>query len=448
MSIRPRLPVPTIRRRLTLIYGGLFALSGAALLAITYVLVRQATSGTSCYSVSRGSDVCVNGTALGGPHSTITTTRGNVAGLTSSPEQLKSLANGQHAAMLHQLAIQSAIALGIMLVASLVLGWIIAGRVVRPIRIITQTAQNISATSLHERLAVTGPDDELKKLGDTIDALLARLEAAFEAQRHFTANASHELRTPLTVMRAVMQMTLSDPSATTETFQAACRDVLTEGEHAERMLEALLVLARSERGLDHREPFDLADIAAQVLRARAAEAARLGLRIGTAIAPAPADGDPRLAERLVANLVDNALWHNVPGGQVEVSTGTESGQSFISVVNTGPEIPPDAVDLLFQPFHRLAAGSPGHSGGLGLGLSIVQAIARAHHADLAVWTRRGGGLHARAAFHRAQLHPPRSSPDTKSMITQSGEGKLRKPASSEIPVSLTAPGPSGSTRPT
>jgi signal transduction histidine kinase len=409
MLIRPWRQAPTIRRRLTLIYGGLFALSGTALLAITYLLVRQATSGTSCYRLSREGNGCVNGTGLGSPRFTTTTTRGNAPTLGSSPEQLRSLASGQHAAMLHQFVTQSAIALAIMLGASLALGWIIAGRVVRPIRIITETAQNISATSLHERLALTRPDDELKKLGDTIDALLARLEGAFEAQRHFVANASHELRTPLTVMRAVMQMTLTDPGATTKTFQAACRDVLTEGEHAERILEALLMLARSERGLDHCEPFDLADIAAQVLRTRAAEAARLGLRVGTAMARAPADGDPRLAERLVANLVDNALRHNVPGGEVAVSTETGSGQSFISVVNTGPEIPPDAVDRLFQPFQRLAAASADHSGGLGLGLSIVQAIARAHHADLVVRTRRGGGLDVRAAFHRGRLQAPRSS---------------------------------------
>jgi signal transduction histidine kinase len=409
MPTRLRLPVPTIRLRLTVTYGGLFVVSGVALLAITYVLVRQATSGASCYSLPQQGNVCVSGAAPGRSGHLSTTLKGTASHL-GSPGQLEALANGQHAAMLHQLITQSVIALAIMLVASLAAGWIIAGRVVRPIRIITETAQNVSATSLHERLGLTGPDDELKKLGDTIDALLARLEGAFEAQRHFAASVSHELRTPLTVMRAIMQMTLTDPGATTETFRAACQDAMTEGEHAERIIEALLVLARGERGLDHCVPFDLADIAAQVLQARAAEAARLGLQVGAATARAPADGDPRLAERLVANLVDNALRHNVPGGEVAVSTGTESGQSFIAVVNTGPEIPPDAVDRMFQPFQRLTAESPDHSGGLGLGLSIVQAIARAHHADVAVRTRRGGGLHVRAAFRRGRLQPPGSLP--------------------------------------
>ena len=408
MPARPRLPVPTIRLRLTAIYGGLFAVSGAALLAITYLLVRQATSRASCYSLPRKGNACVSGTTPGNAGNPSTTTRGSAGGLSGSPAQLKALAAEQHAAMLHQLLIQSAIALAIMLAASLTLGWIIAGRVVRPIRVITGAAQNISATSLHERLALTGPDDEVKKLGDTIDALLGRLEGAFEAQRHFAANVSHELRTPLTVMRAVMQMALTDPAATTLTFQTACQDVLTEGEHAERMIEALLVLARGESGLEHSEPFDLADIAAQILQARALEAARRGLRVGAATAPAPADGDPRLAERLVANLVDNALRHNVPGGEVTVTTGTEPGRSFISVANTGPKMPPEALARLFQPFQRLGPDPADHSGGLGLGLSIVQAIARAHHADLAARARRDGGLHVRAAFPRGRSRPPSS----------------------------------------
>jgi signal transduction histidine kinase len=345
---------------------------------------------------------------VGNPGRLSTRLNGNSARLGGSPQQLEALANRQHAAMLHQLVIQSMIALAIMLVASLALGWIIAGRVVSPIRIITETAQNVSSTNLHERLGLTGPDDELKKLGDTIDALLARLEGAFEAQRHFVANVSHELRTPLTVMRAIMQMTLTDPGATTETFRAACRDLMTEGEHAERIIEALLVLARGERGLDHREPFDLADITTQVLQARAHEADRLGLRVGTAIARAPAEGDPRLAERLVTNLVDNAMRHNIPGGQVAVATGTESGRPYISVANTGPEIPQDTLARLFQPFQQLG----GHSadlGGLGLGLSIVQAIARAHDAELTARTRRGGGLHIQAAFPRRRLQPARPS---------------------------------------
>ena len=417
MPVRPRLPVPTIRLRLTAIYGGLFAGSGAALLAITYLLVRQATSGGSCYSLPHGGNLCVSRTTPGNPRHLSTTMRGNAGRLSASAEQLKALAAGQHAAMLHQLVIQSAIALAIMLAASLALGWIIAGRVVRPIRVITGAAQNISATSLHERLELTGPDDELKKLGDTIDGLLGRLEGAFEAQRHFAANVSHELRTPLTVMRAVTQMALTDPAATTLTFQAACQDVLTEGEHAERMIEALLVLARGESGLEHSEPFDLADIAAQILQARALEAARRGLRVGAAIAQAPAEGDPRLAERLVANLVDNALRHNVPGGEVTVTTGTESGRSFISVANTGPKMPPDALARLFQPFQRLGPDPADHSGGLGLGLSIVQAIARAHHADLAARARPDGGLHVRAAFPRGRPRPPASRSATQAATT-------------------------------
>jgi signal transduction histidine kinase len=286
------------------------------------------------------------------------------------------------------------------------LGWLVAGRVLRPLRTITEAANEISATNLHARLALAGPNDELKRLGDTMDNLLARLEGAFDAQRRFVANASHELRTPLTLIRALLQMTLTDPHATIDTFRSACREVLAVGDQQDRLIEALLVLARSERGLDHRERLDLADVTDTVLTALRPQADRLDIRVEASMRPAPIDGDKRLAERLVTNLIDNALSHNVIGGRVEIETGTKAGHSFVSVANTGPVVPQDEVPRLLQPFQRLGPESTRHDeDGLGLGLSIVQAVATAHDAALTAQARSNGGLRVDVSF-------PSPSPNT------------------------------------
>jgi signal transduction histidine kinase len=383
----------TIRWRLAVIYGVLFLVSGAGLLAVTYLLVQRATVGNECYTSPQGSRTCVS--ESGPPPASPGPVTAGGAATPDSPARLKALAESQHDALLHQLLVQSGIALAILGVGSVALGWFIAGRVTRPVRTITEAARKITASNLHERLALTGPDDELKRLGDTIDDLLARLETAFDAQRRFVANASHELRTPLTVMRALAQMAMTDPGATTQSFVAACRDVIAEADQQERLIDALLALARSERGLDRREPFDLAAVTARVLRARDGQPA--GPRIEATTGAAPVDGDARLAERLVSNLVDNALRYNIDGGQVTISTGSHAGRSFIEVTNTGPEVPADEVQSLFEPFRRLGA-DPGRGDGLGLGLSIVQAVARAHGATLAVRPRSGGGLYVRATF--------------------------------------------------
>jgi len=395
---------PTIRGRLTVIYGGLFLISGVALLAVTYLLMWRATAGATCYNSSQSAGICILGQPQGMPAQA-----GGVkeAPASSAAAHLKALVNAQHEAMLNQLLTQSGIALAIMAAASIALGWVIAGRVLRPIRTITEAAQNISATNLHERLALNGPDDELRKLGETIDSLLARLDDAFDAQRHFVANASHELRTPLTVMRALVQMTLTDPDATTESFRVTCRDVLAEVDQQERLIEALLLLARSERGLDHREPLDLGEITGVVLENRSGAAARRGLHVRSTIQAAPIDGDARLAERLVVNVVDNAIRHNADHGELVVSTGRRLGRSFLSVANTGPEVPADQVGRLFEPFQRLGADSTDQSGGLGLGLSIVQAIGHAHGALITARPCPGGGLVIEATFPRVNSLIPR-----------------------------------------
>jgi signal transduction histidine kinase len=285
-----------------------------------------------------------------------------------------------------------------MAVASIWLGWLVAGRALRPLRTITNAARDISANNLHRRLALEGPDDDVKQLANTFDDLLGRLEASFDAQRQFVANASHELRTPLTLERTLVEVALADPDATVDSLRATCERVLAAGEQQERLIEALLTLSRSQRGLDHREPFDLAAIAADILETRGPEAEARGLRIVTAVERAEASGDKRLAERLVANLVDNATRHNVPGGRIEVATTGRAGRAILRIANTGPMIRSDDLDRLYQPFQRLDAERNGDQDGLGLGLSIVQAIATAHGATLATKAQREGGLEITVTF--------------------------------------------------
>jgi signal transduction histidine kinase len=283
-------------------------------------------------------------------------------------------------------------------------GWLVAGRMLRPIRTITRTARRISSTSLHERLALDGPEDELKELGDTLDGLLARLEAAFEAQRHFVANASHELRTPLTAERTLLQVALDDPGTTTAAWRSTAEEVLASSDEQAHLIEALLTLATSESGLDGHEPVDLAPAVTASLAALAPETGRLGIRIDEVTESAPVDGDSLLVERLVANLLTNAVRHNVPGGRVEVRTGVQDGEAVLSVTNTGPPIPPAEIERLFQPFQRLGRRRANYKDGHGLGLSIVRAIATAHDATVIARSVPDGGLRVCVTF------PPPASP--------------------------------------
>ena len=409
LAAAPGLSRRTIRLRLTLIYGGLFLICGAALLAITYLLVDNVTAGYFSSTGRDGHTVAgfVGTTPSAAKHGSpaqgleISGNGPKSTALKFTPAQARAvtrLADSQHDSEMRQLLTESGIALAIMAAISVGLGWLVAGRVLRPLRTITAAARDISATSLHRRLALTGPDDELKELGDTFDGLLARLEASFAAQRQFVANASHELRTPLALQRTLVQVALADPDADAESLRAAHQRVLASGAHQERILEALLTLSRGQAGLDKCEPFDLATLAGHVLGSRQPDAQDRQLAIHSALAPALASGDPRLAERLIANLTDNALRHNVPGGYIEIVTGTKNSCAVLSVINTGPVIPAAAVDRLLQPFQRLGTERTSHSDGLGLGLSIVQAIAQAHGAALTIRPQPGGGLQAEVSF--------------------------------------------------
>ena len=374
-----RNPRYTVRLRLTAWYSGLFLLSGAALLAITYGLVVQALVGDSASTIS------CRLPPLSGCH-------------TTGAQQARALALRGHAAMLHDLVSRSVIALAVLAVLSIALGWFIAGRALRPLRTITAAARQISATNLNERLALGGPHDELRTLGDTFDGLLARLEAAFTAQRHFIDNAAHELRTPLARQRVISQVALADGDASAETLRTAHERVLASGAQQQQLIDALLTLARGQAGLDRREPFDLADLASKVLGDLEPEAKLRNLTVHATLTPAPAAGSPELAQGLTANLIDNALRHNAPGGQVEVTTDTKDSRSVLSVANTGPTVPAEAVDRLFQPFQRLATDRTSRGEGVGLGLSIVQAIAQSHGANILARPQPDGGMLIEVSF--------------------------------------------------
>ncbi|HEX3961867.1 MAG TPA: HAMP domain-containing sensor histidine kinase [Trebonia sp.] len=401
---RPHLPRRTIRLRLAALYGLLFTISGAALLVITNVLVRSATSAGSCHAGANGAVTCeIPGRGGKPPFAFSVSGSVHVAGGVARRQAtgLNMLVNSQNASDLHQLFVYSWLALAIMAVVSVALGWLVAGRVLRPLRTINATARNISATSLHDRLALSGPNDELKELGDTFDDLLTRLEQFIASQRQFAANASHELRTPLALQRTVIQLALADPDATTESLRAAHELVLASGAQQERLIEALLTLTRGQAGLTRREPFDLAILAEQVLLTRQSRARERSIEVRCVLAPAPMTGDPRLGERLLANLVDNALAYNATPGLIDMMTGRRGDVVFLSISNMGPVVDAGAVDRLTRPFERLATERTGHGDGSGLGLSIVEAIVNAHAGSLTLRPRPGGGLTAEVTFPSA-----------------------------------------------
>jgi len=370
-----------VRLRLTFLYGGLFLVSGAGIVAITYVFVNHRVNGPFHTGEGAPQGNLYPGTAAGSLHG-------------SPPDSLQA----QHSADLHQFLVGSTVALAVMALISIALGWLVAGRVLRPLRTMTVTTRQISERNLHERLALAGPDDELKDLSDTIDGLLARLEGAFDSQRRFVANASHELRTPLTLGRAMLQVALANPRTTLDQLRATCLDVIEAGKEQERLVGALLTLARSQRGLDHREPFDLAAVATEAVDAHRASAAAAGVSLDVTLHPAPIAGDARLVHTLASNLADNAVRYNLPGGHVQVAVAGYAGQALLTVTNTGPPIPDDQVERLLQPFQRFHGERGSDHDGLGLGLSIVAAIATAHGASLSVHPRSPGGLVVEVRF--------------------------------------------------
>jgi signal transduction histidine kinase len=383
MSGLSRLFPRSIRWRLTLLYSALFVVAGALLLGFVYVLAAHSATGSRTI------------TSVGGPGLPGT------GAAPAAPATVSAVAEILRRDQLHDLLVQAAVALAVMALASLALGWLMAGRVLSPLRAMTATARRISADNLHERLAVPGPEDELKAVADTFDAVLARLEGAFEAQKQFVANASHELRTPLTLQQTVVDVTLADPDASAQTLRAALRRVRAAGQEQERLIEALLTLARSQQGLERRESVDLTAIVRERLPGS-------GCQVLARLEPAPVLGDPQLIERLVVNLTENAVRHNLPAseeGWVSVWTGLDAtGRPGLRIENSGPVIPPDQAAGLFQPFRRLGPDRVAGRHGLGLGMSIVAAVVAAHGGRVRARTRPAGGLIVEVAL------PPAGSP--------------------------------------
>lgn len=371
-TYRPTARRPTLRARMTLLYGALICTSGIALLGITYLLAPGLLQHSSWQAAPR----------QGLPAAA-------AAGHTS----------GIFSAFITSDAFRAAVpAVAIMAVFSLALGWLIAGRFVRPLRAIIATARDISASNLHRRLGLRGRGDEFTELGATLDDLFARLEASFESQRNFIANASHELRTPLSAGRVLLQVAIADPEPSIAALQSTCEELVELSDRQERLIAALLTLANSQCGIKAAQPLDLADITGDVLLTRRRDAERRGIRLTAELAPAPATGDPSLTESLVANLVDNAIRHNLPGGQADITTAMTAAGAVITVSNTGTLIPPEAVEDLFQPFRQLGTQRIGNGEGHGLGLAIVRAIADAHGAALTASPRPQGGLDIAVTF--------------------------------------------------
>ncbi len=307
----------------------------------------------------------------------------------------------QRSRALSSLLTYSLVGLGITTVASGGMGWVIARRALSPVRSITETARRASEEHLGERLALSGPRDELRELADTFDEMLDRLDRAFAAQRQFVANASHELRTPLAAMRTAIDVTLAKPGRTQRQLEDMAVRVRRSTEHAQRMVDALLTLSVSDQGRYKAEELDLMALAEDALEQAADGIRDRDLRLTAYLEPARTCGDEHLVGRLVWNLVENAVRHNVSAGWIRLSTGTEDGEAFLRIANSGEFIPDAAVGRLAEPFYR-QAGRTGDGGGFGLGLSIVRSVSAAHGGALKVTNRTEGGLDI-------TVHMPRSA---------------------------------------
>jgi signal transduction histidine kinase len=447
MSARParrwqQRPRASVRLRLTLTYSALFVVSGAALLGVSYLLVsrREHSSGTAasivCSITGRSSAVPANqpvqipsipvssgktclslvkaagGGSVSGSSSGSAAAQGNLPpgllppGVVQRSEQLRQAVADSQDHTLRSLLIESLVALGILAVASLGLGWWIAGRVLRPVHRITDAARRLSEQTLHERIDLPGPNDELKELADTFDAMLGRLDRAFTSQRRFVANASHELRTPLATERVLIDEALANRGASPEELRAILEQLRVNSEETEGIIGALLLLARSERGIDQWSRVDLADVAGCVVARAMAEAVTCGVELQSDLLAAAVAGDPSLLERLAGNLVENGIRHNVAGGWVRVTTTTEAGWGVLHVSNSGRVLDPESVAGLVEPFRRSGPDRSSTVGGFGLGLSIVDAIVQAHGGRLLLAARPDGGLEVRVALRWVRAFAP------------------------------------------
>jgi signal transduction histidine kinase len=377
----------SIRLRLTLTYAVVLLVTCTALLALNYGLLSR-----GLYTVMDLSPP-PKGTVQERPplrdsQPAAPAAQGNADDAESEGAARKRLADHT----LLSAAETSVIALAVTAVFVLTASWVVAGHMLRPLRTLTATARRISQDRLHERVALTGPRDELKELADTFDAMIARLEASFTSQRRFVADASHELRTPLAIVRTSAEVLLAKPQSRIAQWQDMAHHVLTGTSRAERLLDGLLALARSDSGVITQEPHDLAVAAAVALSEADHEAETTDVTITTDLRPAPVSGDPVLLDRLVRNLVDNAIRHNHHGGWIEVTTSGGDGVAVLSVRNSGGAIPPQDLNRLFEPFQRLQSDRTAEAKSSGLGLAIVRSIVRAHQGTVQAAPIPEGGL--------------------------------------------------------
>jgi len=410
-----------VRTRLTLMYAMLFFAAGAALLGLTYGVVASSlpTQPAGAGKVSSQEVKILNqckqafGALKGKPIPASLLAECNRATEAYSVGTTAGL-QAQRQRVLSDLLALSLAGLAVMTVASGGLGWFMSGRVLRPVRAITETARRASEQHLGERLALTGPRDELKELADTFDGMLERLDAAFTTQRRFVADASHELRTPLTVMRTAIDVTLAKPSPTARQLTDLAVRVRRSIDRAESMVEALLTLAVSDQGKLSTEFTDLATWAEDAIDAAAPEIERLGLRVDALLDPAETAGDPQLLERMISNLVGNAVRHNEPGGWIRLRTGSSDAAVYLEIANSGPFIPDDIVPALFEPFRRMQDRT-GVRDGIGLGLSIARSVVTAHRATVTARSQPAGGLDISVVVPHcpaAERHPqPARNPD-------------------------------------
>ncbi|OEU86038.1 histidine kinase [Streptomyces abyssalis] len=382
---------PTIRIRLTLLYGGMFLIAGMVLLTLIYLLAAEA--------LHEGSKLpfrILNANAQ--------LTSDSCPGLTGTlpseqfMERLGECTDAQRAVALDELLQRSLMALLGLAVAAFAFGYVMAGRVLSPLGRITRTARQVASSDLHKRIELEGPDDELKELSDTFDDMLDRLDRAFTAQQRFVANASHELRTPLAINRTLLEVQLSDPEASQE-LQQLGKTLLATNERSEQLVEGLLLLARSENEIVDRKPVDLAEVAGRAVEQVRAEADGKGVELRGVRHPVYVQGNGVLLERVALNLVQNAVRYNLQeGGWVSVATEPLPGHAVLLVENTGPAVPGYETDNLFEPFRRLGGDRTGSDRGVGLGLSIVRSVVRAHGGTVTAEGREGGGLALRVVL--------------------------------------------------
>ncbi|MFE6686922.1 sensor histidine kinase [Streptomyces sp. NPDC057743] len=381
---------PTIRMRLTLLYGGMFLMAGVVLLAIICVLAANTLKQATPDFRVVGSNLKISNVSC-----PVLPTSGTVDEINAA---ISSCVRDQHALALGQFLNRSLLTLLGLAIVAFACGYAMAGRVLSPLGRITRTAQRVAGSDLHRRIELGGPDDELKELADTFDEMLDRLDRAFESQRRFVSNASHELRTPLAINRTLLEVQLADPGASPEVQQLG-KTLLATNERSEQLVEGLLLLARSENKIVDKRPVDLAEVASQALEQTRQEAQSKGVELRGVRQQVFVQGNGVLLERIALNLVQNAVRYNVAeGGWVEVRTEPQPGCAVLTVSNTGPVVPAYEVENLFEPFRRLRTERTGSDKGVGLGLSIVRSVARAHDGTITAEPREGGGLDMRVVL--------------------------------------------------